>query len=67
MMPRRFESLSSREVMALAIHIEQSNARPLRSFADVFRGYDQAVTARFEEMAGEEHEREVALAEFAPM
>ena len=62
MTPRRFENLSSREVMALAIHIEQSNARRLRAFADVFRGYDGAVTARFEEMAAEEQEHEEALA-----
>ena len=63
MTPRRFDSLSSREVMALAIHIEQCNARRLRAFADVFRGYEETVTARFEEMAAEEQEHEAMLAE----
>ena len=63
MAPRRFETLSSPEVMALAIHIERSNTRRLRAFADVFREYDPTLTARFEELAAEEEEHEALLAE----
>lgn len=63
MTARRFESLSSPEVMALAIHIERCNARRLHAFAGVFREYDPALTARFEELAAEEQAHEALLAE----
>lgn len=63
MTAKRFESLSAPEVMALAIHIERCNAQRLHAFADVFRDYDRALTARFEEMAREEQEHEALLAE----
>lgn len=62
MTPRRFDTLSSAEVMALAIHIERCNARRLRAFADVYREYDQTLTARFEELATDEQEHEAFLA-----
>ena len=56
---RRFEELTPRQVMALAIDIERGNARRFRTFAEVFQGYDDQVTARFIELADEEdsHER----------
>lgn len=63
MTTRRFESLSAPEVMALAVHIERCNAQRLHAFADVFRGYDRALTARFEELAREEQEHEALLVE----
>lgn len=63
MTARRFESLSSPEVMALAIHVERSNTRRLLAFADVFREYDRSLTARFEELAAEEQAHEALLAD----
>lgn len=63
MTARRFESLTPPEVMALAIHIERCNTRRLQAFADVFRDYDRALTARFEELAAEEQTHEAMLAE----
>ena len=63
MTARRFESLSSPEVMALAIHIERCNTRRLHAFAGVFRDYDWALTARFEELAAEEQRHEALLTE----
>jgi rubrerythrin len=59
---RAFESLSPREVLALAIQVERANTRRFQAFADVFRGYDAAVTSRFEELAREETEHETILA-----
>lgn len=59
--PRHFEELKPPEVMALAIHIEQANARRFRTFADVFEGYDEEVARRFEELAKEEDEHEWKL------
>ena len=59
---RAFESLSPREVLALAIQVERANTRRFQAFADVFRGYDEAVTSRFEELAREEAEHEAILA-----
>lgn len=58
---RSFESLTPREVLALAIHVERANTRRFVAFADVFRGYDGAVASRFEELAREEAEHEVIL------
>jgi erythrin-vacuolar iron transport family protein len=60
---RRFENLSPQEVLALAVRIEQCNARRLRAFADVFRGQDESVAARFEELAVEEEQHEQLLAD----
>jgi rubrerythrin len=60
-MARSFESLSPREVLALAVHVERANARRFRAFANVFHGFDEAVVARFEELAEEEDEHEALL------
>lgn len=60
-MKRSFESLSSIEVLALAVHVERANAGRFRAFADVFRGYDATVTSRFEELAAEEQQHEARL------
>ena len=60
-MARSFESLSPREVLALAVHVERANARRFRAFAHVFHGFDEAVVARFEELAREEDEHEALL------
>jgi rubrerythrin len=60
-MSRTFESLSPLEVLALAVNVEQANARRFRAFADVFQGYDAAVAARFQELAVEEDEHESLL------
>lgn len=60
-MTRPFESLSSREVLALAIGVEQANARRFRSFAEVFQGYEPEVAKRFQELAVEEDEHEASL------
>lgn len=48
---RRFEELTPAEVFALAIHIERANTRRFRAFAQAFRGYDEEVARRFEELA----------------
>lgn len=58
---RRFEELTPAEVFALAIHIERANTRRFRAFADVFRGYDEEVVHRFEELAREEESHEWQL------
>ena len=60
-MARSFESLSPREVLALAVHVERANAGRFRAFADAFHGFDEAVVARFEELAREEDEHEALL------
>jgi rubrerythrin len=64
-MSRPFESLTPEEVLALAVHVERANTERFRTFASVFRGYDEAVADRFEELAQEEegHER-LLLARF---
>ena len=58
---RRFETLQPKEIIGLAIHIERSNARRFRTFADSFRGYDEQVARRFDELAQEEDEHERML------
>jgi rubrerythrin len=60
-MSRTLESLSPMEVLALAIHIEQSNSQRFRTFAGVFQGYDPEVAKRFEELAAEEDLHEQLL------
>lgn len=61
--PRRFETLGPAEVLGLAVGIERANARRFRAFASTFRGYDEAVARRFEELAAEEEAHERVLAE----
>lgn len=58
---RRFEELTPAEVFALAIHIERANTRRFRAFAQAFRGYDEEVARRFEELAREEESHEWQL------
>ena len=60
-MTRPFESLSEEEVLGLAVRIERENAARFRVFADTFRGYDDVVARRFEELAKEEEEHEALL------
>lgn len=60
-MSRTLETLSPKEVLALAIHVEQSNSRRFRAFAEVFQGYDPEVAQRFEELAVEEDHHEQLL------
>ncbi|HLY72992.1 MAG TPA: ferritin family protein [Planctomycetota bacterium] len=60
-MSRTLDTLSPREVLALAIHVEQSNSRRFRAFAEVFQGYDPDVAKRFEELAAEEDHHEQLL------
>lgn len=60
-MTRPVESLKPVEVVALAIHVERANASRLRAFRDAFRGYDDAVAARFGELAAEEDQHEALL------
>lgn len=60
-MPRSFETLTPREVLALAIGVEQANARRFRSFAEVFSGYEPELAERFEELAVEEDGHEASL------
>jgi rubrerythrin len=58
-MTRKIKDLSPKEVLALAIHVEQANGRRLRNFAHAFDGYDQVVADKFNELAAEEdlHEK----------
>lgn len=62
-MTRKISGLSSKEVLALAIHVERSNGRRLRRFADAFDGYDDAVAKQFRDLAEEEDRHEAWLAE----
>jgi rubrerythrin len=58
---RSFKDLSPREVLALAIHVERANARKFRAFADAFRGHQDTVADRFDELAVEEENHEATL------
>lgn len=62
-MSRAIESLTPREVLALAIEIERANTMRFATFANVFRGYDTAVADHFEELAREEEDHEARLAQ----
>lgn len=53
-MTRKISELSSKEVLALAIHIEVANKNRLRNFAHAFTGYDDDVEQKFNELAEEE-------------
>ncbi|HJT24874.1 MAG TPA: ferritin family protein [bacterium] len=53
-MTRKINELSPKEILALAIHIEQANKNRLRNFAHAFSGYDQEVEGKFNELAEEE-------------
>ena len=60
-MTRRIEELEPKEVLALAISIEQANQKALRNFSEMFEGYDKEVSRNFEEMALEEGRHEEML------
>jgi rubrerythrin len=62
-MARAFKDLSPKEVLALAVGVERANTERFRAFAGMFRGYDEAVAERFEELAREEEEHERLLLE----
>lgn len=53
-MTRKISELSPKEVLALAIHIEQANKKRLLNFANAFTGYDDQVEKKFNELAEEE-------------
>lgn len=60
-MTRKIEELAPKEVLALAISIEQANQKALRNFSEMFEGYDTEVSRNFEEMAVEEASHEEML------
>src|SRR5579859_7063230 len=60
-MTRKLQDLSPKEVLSLAIYIEQSNQKALRNFSEMFDGYDDKVSKNFEEMAVEEGRHEEIL------
>ena len=62
-MTRKLEELSPKEMLALAISIEQSNQKALHNFSDMFNGYDDEVSKNFEEMSVEEGRHEQILLE----
>lgn len=62
-MTRTLESLTVREVLALAISVERANAERFRSFSQVFEGYEPGVAAKFRELAREEDDHERILME----
>jgi erythrin-vacuolar iron transport family protein len=53
-MNRKIHDLSTKEVLALAIHVEQENGDRLRNFAKAFDGHDPEVASKFRELAEEE-------------
>lgn len=60
-MTKKIQDLSPKEVLALAISIEQSNGKALHNFAEMFEGYDKKVSKLFEEMSVEENNHEKLL------
>ena len=60
-MSRPIESLSPKEVLALAVHVERANTRRFQAFAGVFRGFEPEVAEKLEELAEEEIEHERLL------
>jgi rubrerythrin len=58
------KDLALKEVLALAVEVERSNARRFRAFASTFAGYDEEVSRRFEELAEEEVAHEARLVEW---
>ena len=60
---RSFDSLSEREILALAISSEEEDARIYQSYADGLRDAFPASAGVFDEMAAEEHEHRRRLIE----
>lgn len=62
-MLRSFDELEPREVLALAIEVEEQNANRLTTFAELFSDYDEEVHKTFERFAGEERDHHRLLVE----
>ena len=62
-MARKINELTPKEVLALAIHLEQSNANRLRQFARSLDGHDETSARQFQELAEEEDHHEEWLTE----
>jgi erythrin-vacuolar iron transport family protein len=62
-MTRKISELSPKEVLAIAIRIEQANGKLLRHFAEAFDSYDKKAAERFLELAEEEDLHETWLTE----
>jgi rubrerythrin len=60
-MTKKIQDLTPKEVLALAISIEQSNSKALGNFSHMFEGYDDEVSRQFGEMAHEEDKHEFLL------
>src|SRR5215470_12215314 len=62
-MPRKFKDLSEREILALAISLEEEDGRVYADFADGLRETYPATSKLFEEMREEESGHRTALLE----
>ena len=62
-MPRNFDELSEKEILALAISLEEEDARIYADFADGVRGDYPATARMFEEMQAEEEGHRASLTE----
>src|ERR1700735_4170840 len=60
-MPKSFRDLTEREILALAISLEEEDARIFGDFADGLRAEFPATAKIFEEMEAEESEHRAAL------
>jgi rubrerythrin len=62
-MPKQFKELTEREILALAISLEEEDARIYGDFADGLRGEYPATAKLFEDMIGEESGHRARLIE----
>ncbi len=62
-MTRKISELSPKEVLALAVRIEQANGKLMRNFAGAFLSYDKNAAEKFLELAEEEDLHEAWLTE----
>src|SRR6201989_1222870 len=62
-MPKNFKDLSEQEILALAISLEETDARIYADFAGGLRADDPATTQIFKEMEAEEDEHRGKLTE----
>jgi rubrerythrin len=60
-MAKRFKDLSEREILALAISLEEEDARVYADFADGLRGQYPATAKVFQEMEAEESQHRASL------
>ena len=60
-MAKRFKDLTEREILALAISLEEEDARIFGDFADGLRAEFPATAKIFEEMQAEESEHRASL------